>query len=133
MTSNGSRSENHQWIDVLLDLAPCGYALLGKDPMEIDLDKLSASGHPPRRTSALVSAMGDIPGLNDIREYADIRQHCLGCAETVGEVRKCAVIACPFWAYRMGRNPHNPKRGELPSFAKKLPVTSPVERAKGKE
>ena len=32
------------------------------------------------------------------------------------EVRRCATVDCPFWPYRMGRNPHNPRRGERPSF-----------------
>jgi hypothetical protein len=38
----------------------------------------------------------------------------LSCAENAAEVRRCAIINCPLWPYRMGRNPHNPKRGKLP-------------------
>jgi hypothetical protein len=32
----------------------------------------------------------------------------------VPEVRRCAIIDCPLWPYRMGKNPHNPKRGANP-------------------
>jgi hypothetical protein len=89
---------------------------IGLDPMAVPLDVLTAAGHGPRRTAGIVSALAtalelDLGGL---REYRDLRGYCLGCAENSAEVRRCAVINCPFWPYRMGRNPHNPKRGTNP-------------------
>ena len=91
---------------------------IGRDPMSISLEILTASGHPPRRTSRLVAALSraldlDLSGYA-IRKYRDLRRHCLDCAENSAEVRRCAIINCPFWPYRMGRNPHNPKRGTNP-------------------
>jgi hypothetical protein len=90
--------------------------------MGIPTEVLTASGHPPRRTRALVSAFdegagGEVFGLEDIREFRDIRQYCLACVEGEAEVRRCTTINCPFWPYRMGRNPHSLRRGINP-FAK---------------
>jgi hypothetical protein len=33
----------------------------------------------------------------------------LSRAENAAEVRRCAIIDCPLWPYRMGKNPHNPE------------------------
>ena len=87
--------------------------------MSIAASILTASGHPPRRTAQLVAAFakgadGDALGLERVRGYGDIRQHCLRCVENAAEVRRCTTINCPFWPYRMGRNPHNPRRGRNP-------------------
>ena len=87
--------------------------------MTIPVKVLTASGHPPRRTAQLVSAFakgagGEVLGLENIRRHKDIRHHCLRCVENSLEVRRCSTIACPFWPYRMGRNPHNPRRGSNP-------------------
>jgi hypothetical protein len=60
--------------------------------------------------------MGE-PVACDIVRLKQLRQHCLTCAENAAEVRRCGVIDCPMWAYRLGRNPHNPRRGRNP-FAK---------------
>ncbi len=73
-----------------------------------------AAGHGPRETRRVVGAMGDIPMPEGIKSYKDLRRHCLTCAETIPEVRHCTIIDCPIWPYRMGRNPHNPKRGINP-------------------
>ena len=126
MTADGYRPENWAWVDHLTkpddetgrvrsDGRP---RRIGRDPMTMPLAELTAAGHPPRRTSSVVAALSkamdqDLSGYG-IREYADLRRYCLGCAEHSAEVRRCAIINCPFWAYRMGRNPHNPKRGHNP-------------------
>ena len=49
-----------------------------------------------------------------VHEYADIRQSvCQPCLDgNDAEIRRCTTINCPFWPYRMGRNPHNPQRGK---------------------
>jgi hypothetical protein len=89
--------------------------------MTIPVEVLTASGHPPRRTRELVSAFakadgGDLPWLPDVHEIKDIRRHvCLPCTDhNDAEVRRCTTINCPFWPYRMGKNPHNPQRGHNP-------------------
>jgi hypothetical protein len=112
--------ENDSWLPYLSD--GIGKNCAGRDPMTIPLDVLSASGHPRRRTAELVNAFrkadGDEPmwwtGL--VVEYADIRRHvCLPCLDgNDAEVRRCTTINCPLWPYRMGRNPHNPRRGTNP-------------------
>ena len=92
---------------------------VGRDPMTIPSDVLTAAGHPPRRTSAVVSALSaaldlDLRAEFDLVEYRDLRRYCLTCADSSGAVRHCAIINCPAWGFRMGRNPHNPKRGRNP-------------------
>ena len=89
---------------------------VGRDPMTIPPDVLTAAGHPPRRTSSVVAALRTALDLDlsEYREYRDLRRYCLTCAENAAEVRRCAVIDCSFWPFRMGRNPHNPKRGVNP-------------------
>jgi hypothetical protein len=82
---------------------------------------LTASGHPPRRTLAIVKATEtaldlDLSGYA-MSEYRDLRSYCLSCAENSAEVRRCAIINCPFWPYRMGKNPQNPQRGKTPTKA----------------
>lgn len=131
MTPNGYQSENSAWKPFLTypdkrlgtrhDGSP---RLAGRDPMKIPLDVLRKSGHPRRSTKALVTALAN-PGnhhggneegdpmdaLEAVRAYRDIPAYCNECAGDAPSRRKCAVINCPFWAYRMGRNPHNPQRG----------------------
>ena len=109
---DGYESENREWLDTLTE--PFQGRRAGRDPMDIPVATLTAAGHGPRRTFAVVQALGDIPLPAGIREYADLRRICLDCAETVGDVRRCSVIDCPVWPYRMGRNPHNPQRGRRP-------------------
>jgi hypothetical protein len=110
--------ENYDWLPYLAD--GVGKHCVGRDPMTVPTETLTASGHPPRRTAQLIAAFakgagGDCLGLEGIREYRDIRKrYCLSCVESDAEVRRCATINCPFWPYRMGRNPHNPKRGVNP-------------------
>jgi len=91
----------------------------GRDPMAIPAEILSVSGHPVRRTSRLVSALGDVPLVDGLRRYRDLRRQCLDCADGEADVRRCAAIDCPLWPYRLGKNPHNPRRGKDP-FAGRL-------------
>jgi hypothetical protein len=91
---------------------------IGRDPMEIHRETLTAAGHAPRRTSRLVAALekGLDRDLSEygLKEYRDLRRYCLDCTQGPAEVRRCAIINCPLWPYRMGRNPHNPQRGINP-------------------
>ena len=125
MTADGYVPENWAWVDHLTkpdDETGRVYSdgtprRIGRDPMSIPLEVLTASGHGPRETRRIVSALGDEPLAVEIKRHKDLRRHCLRCAENAAEVRRCAIINCPFWPYRMGRNPHNPQRGHNP-FAK---------------
>lgn len=134
MTPNGYQSENHAWWKFLTRPDPSlgerhdgSPRLAGRDPMKILPATLTKAGHPPRRTSALVSALGNPGGrqagnedgdpmgpLECIKGYRDIPAYCDACAGTAQSRRRCACIDCPFWAYRMGRNPHNPRSGKAP-------------------
>jgi hypothetical protein len=87
---------------------------IGRDPMSLPTELLNAAGHGPRQTRAIVSAMGDVALVDGLKSYKDLRRQCLACAESAAEVRRCICIDCPIWPYRMGRNPHNPKRGRNP-------------------
>jgi hypothetical protein len=40
--------------------------------------------------------------------------------QNAAETRRCTTIHCPFWPYRMGTNPHNPRRGVNP-FSNVIP------------
>ncbi len=99
-----------------------GTQCAGLDPMEIDPAVLTAAGHPPRRTRAVVAAYKRVMGgdcfsasVERAQRHKDIRTACLGCAAgNAAELRRCTTFWCPFWPYRMGRNPHNPQRGKNP-------------------
>jgi hypothetical protein len=93
---------------------------IGRDPLSIPPEVLTAAGHPPRRTSSVVATLRKALDLDleDLREYRDLRRYCLECAENSAEVKRCSIIDCPFWPYRMGKNPHNPKRGKNPFNAR---------------
>ena len=110
----GYQPENCEWFDELTENGKGGRRL-GRDPMSVPTAVLIASGHPPRRTRAILKALGDEPINHEIRRHSDLRKHCLDCCGG-GKVavRRCANINCPLWAYRMGRNPHNPRRGRNP-------------------
>jgi hypothetical protein len=107
----------------------------GLDPMEIDPAVLTAAGHPPRRTSAVVAAYkkvmgGDIFAVEfaRIKRHKHIRAYCKTCVENEAEVRRCTTFWCPFWPYRMGCNPHNPQRGKIP-FAERGSARSRIKEA----
>ena len=124
MGADGCEPENAVWFDLLTKpddeigrtRSDGRLRRIGRDPMSIPVDILTASGHPPRRTSSVVAALRKALelDLSGYREYRDLRRYCLSCAENSAEVRRCAIINCPFWPYRMGRNPHNPRRGVSP-------------------
>jgi hypothetical protein len=62
--------------------------LVGRDPRRMTVTALNGLGHHKR------------PLLKVIRE------NCLACASnSPAEVRRCGMVACPFWPYRMGGNP----------------------------
>jgi hypothetical protein len=113
MTTEGYQPENHEWLDVL---APCqGQNRVGRDPLGIETATLTNAGHPAHRTRDILARMGDVPLLAGMTRHKHLRNHCLEmCAENSAAVRRCAIINCPLWAYRMGRNPHNPRRGINP-------------------
>ena len=127
MTKTGYQPENHEWRDWLCDRDESG-RLIGKDPMTLPLDVLTASGHPRTSARSVVFRLRVMQG-QDIGEMRDdplplptphklrkeVRLYCLGCCNgNDAEVRRCAIYDCPAWAFRMGRNPHNPKRGINP-------------------
>jgi hypothetical protein len=115
MSPDGYEPENVAWWEVLTSPSANGERRrYGRDPMSIPPEVLTAAGHPPRRTRAVVSALGDEVNGHAIRSYKDLRRYCLNCAESLSEVRRCSVIDCPVWPYRGGSNPHNPRRGRNP-------------------
>jgi hypothetical protein len=134
MTPKGYQAENSAWRPFLTRPDPSlgkrhdgSPRLAGRDPMKIAPATLIKAGHPNRSTEELRSALcdhgnGDPAGrIDGVRAYRDIPAYCNACSGDALSRRKCAVINCPFWAYRMGRNPHNPKRGVKPAFAVKKP------------
>jgi hypothetical protein len=110
MTGNGYEPENWEWLTVLTYTDSEGRRV-GRNPMSIPPEVLTAAGHGPRRTKSVIRALGDEPVDASIVRHRHLRRHCLSCATTPGEVRRCAIIDCPVWPYRMGRNPHHPQRG----------------------
>jgi len=147
MTPNGYQAENSAWKPFLTypdkrlgTRADGSPRLAGRDPMQIPIETLRKAGHPKRSTAALVRALvnpnaqhtgneeGDPIGpLECIRGYRDIPAYCDTCAGSAHLRRKCATIDCPFWAFRTGRNPHNPKRGVKPQFGgKKSPMGAEI-------
>ena len=113
MMPNGYEPENCDWLDVLTHVVD-GHRV-GRDPMSIPPAALTAAGHKPRPTRAVLRALGDEPIGHDIRRYKDLRKHCLDCSVgSKAAVQRCPIINCPLWVYRTGRNPHNPRRGRNP-------------------
>ncbi len=108
---------------------------IGRDPRTMSRAELESLGH---RKRPLLSA---------------IRQNCVDCAgASPAEVRRCALIACPFWPYRMGVNPFaaerseeqkataaekmrrlNAKRGEFAGFPRETAVQTAAEAPRGRE
>ncbi len=102
MVSGRYQPENHEYYE----------DLIGQHPMDLELFLLTAAGHPRRSSRDAIKAMGD-EGPEKLA-FKAIRQYCLTCAENEAEVRRCPIIDCAGWIYRMGRNPHNPRRGKNP-------------------
>lgn len=70
------------------ELDPAEGVPVGRDPRTMTVADLEALGHHKR---PLLSA---------------IRQNCIDCcAGSPAEVRRCGMVACPMWPYRMGANP----------------------------
>jgi hypothetical protein len=144
MTKDGWGPENDAWFDVLTYRDEYGNPA-GKDPMSLDLAVLTAAGHPPPPSSgakAIIGRLRDIPVGDRTPEdgpwrLTNLRQICMGCAGDRALVRRCVCIECPIWPYRMGRNPHNPKRGHKPTFGARNPpvscVSNPDEGVAGTE
>jgi len=66
---------------------------IGRDPRGMSPDELQAAGHTPK------------PVLRAIRA------NCLDCCcGAESEVRKCVMVDCPLWPFRMGTNPWREKR-----------------------
>ena len=108
----------------------------GLDPRKIDPAVLTAAGHGPKRTSALVAAFNKVMGgeifaveFARIKRHTHIRAYCKTCVENEAEVRGCTTFWCPFWPYRMGCNPHNPRRGRNPFAARRVP--RPLQKNEG--
>jgi hypothetical protein len=122
MTPDGYQPENGAWLDFLTKPndetrrtdSKGEPKRIGLNPLDIPPSILIAAGHGPRRTRSIVAALGDEPISVDLKRHKDLRRHCLDCAENTAEVRRCAIIDCPLWAFRMGRNPHDPRRGNDP-------------------
>jgi hypothetical protein len=61
---------------------------VGRDPRRMTVEQLGAAGHHKR------------PLL------AAIRANCLACcSDSPSEVRRCRMVQCDMWPYRMGSNP----------------------------
>ena len=78
MTPNGYEPENKAWLDVLTypdaslgKRADGSPRRAGRNPMNIPLDVLTASGHPPRRIRELVRALCNPRGLQKGNETGD--------------------------------------------------------------
>jgi hypothetical protein len=75
--------KNHHEFD---DTQDC---MIGRDPRTMSLADLEALGRP--RVSR-----GDA-----------IRANCIDCAGgNAAEVRRCAMLTCPLWPFRMGTDPY---------------------------
>jgi hypothetical protein len=122
VTGGGYRPENHEWRDRLCDRDKDG-RLVGKDPMSIPLDVLTASGHPQTQARSVLARLRAMQGVERGHEedfpyrapsrLTEIRESiCKPCSQdSMAEVRRCPIYDCPAWAFRMGHNPHNPQRG----------------------
>ena len=114
-TEAGWVPENSQWRNQLLHIDEDG-CLAGRNPMAVPIEVLNASGHPHRTAQQVFSAWGGCLVDNPARGPKGVREHCLACAESQAEVRRCQIYNCPCWPYRMGRNPHDERRGKTPVF-----------------
>lgn len=63
-------------------------AEIGRDPRKMTVEELTELGHNRRPLLAV------------------IRANCIDCAGgSEAEVRRCRLVACPMWPYRMSKNP----------------------------
>ena len=47
-----------------------------------------------------------------ITRMSDIKLHCSDCAGSESSRRNCRVTNCPFWPYRLGKNPFHGGNGQ---------------------
>lgn len=74
---------------------------IGRDPRSMTIDELNALGHM---------------GGSILRA---VRQNCIDCCGGMkAEVRRCRIVKCPMWTYRMGKNPFLKRR--MSEAAKKV-------------
>jgi len=74
-------------------LDPTEHVRVGRDPREMTREELTACGH---ESMPVLSA---------------IRAKCLDCSsDAPSEVRRCTVVGCPLWPFRMGTNPFRAER-----------------------
>ena len=70
------------------ELDPTEQCTVGRDPRKMTHGELEALGH---RKEPLLPV---------------IRRNCMQCVGgSEAEVRRCAMVWCPFWPYRMNSNP----------------------------
>lgn len=78
-------------------------AIGGRAHMEWDYGERTTIGRDPRTLS-----VAEFEALGHRKEplLKLIRRNCIDCAgNNEAEVRRCALVACPFWPYRMNTNP----------------------------
>jgi hypothetical protein len=67
MTADGYQPENWQWFDILTEPSPSRTGStgqpkrIGRDPMAIPVEVLTASGHAPREARRVTGALGTNP------------------------------------------------------------------------
>jgi hypothetical protein len=74
-------------------LDPTEHVRVGRDPREMTREELAACGH---ETTPVLAA---------------IRTKCLECSGGApSEARRCLVVHCALWPFRMGTNPFRAER-----------------------
>lgn len=111
MTPEGYEPENNDFWEQLTEPGEDGERV-GRDPLTLPLDLLIAAGHPDRRTRSILAVLEDELMVEGMKHKTQLRQQCHECVENTAEIRRCAVIDCPIWPYRMGHNPHSARRGK---------------------
>lgn len=108
-------------------LDPCGH---GRDPMKVPVLDLENAGLRRERARAVVSQYNragehDYPtnvpltGLRDLlcKPCTERDSWSFGGGEHVAQstaIRQCAIVDCPVWPFRTGRNPFSARRGKTP-------------------
>lgn len=125
-------------------------AIGGRAHMEWDYGERTTIGRDPRTMS-----VAEFEALGHRKEplLKLIRRNCIDCAgNNEAEVRRCALVACPFWPYRMGTNPFaaertdeqkaaaaqrmrrlNAKRSEFADFSREVDGQEAVKAPEGSE
>ena len=113
---------------------------VGKNPMTIPPQVLADSGHAPATARSLGSRLRTTHGINHpddedgwmVRELPGRLTEVRGCVcvpcwdGNAAEIRRCKDYDCPAWAFRMGRNPHNPGAGSNRLHARGSSMDGPV-------